>query len=71
MIDYDKFKNLLNEQKWTEVYTIKNANNSNTEFHKIISNSLDKTTTPRKITSKNMRLKNRILARLLCSTRHK
>lgn len=37
----------------------------------MISNSINKATTTKKLTSKNMRLKDLLLAGLLCYTRHK
>jgi hypothetical protein len=62
LIDDDKFKNVLSEQQWTEVYSSKKANDSYTAFHKII---------PKKLTAKNIKLKDWMTAGLLCSTRTK
>lgn len=70
-IDHDKIKKLLYEENWMEMYNKNNANECYSEFQKIISNNINESTTSKKITSKNFRLKKWMSAGLLCSTRHK
>jgi len=71
IIDHDKIKKNLIKEKWTEVYNKNNANECFFEFQKIISSYIHKSTTFKKITSKNFRLKEWMSTGLLCSTRHK
>jgi len=71
IIDHDKMRKLLFDEKWKEVYNKNNANECFSEFLKIISTCINKSTTYKKITSKNFRLKEWMSAGLLCSTRHK
>jgi len=73
IIDHDKMRKLLFDENWTEVYNKNNANECFSEFLKIITTYINKSTTSKKITSKNFRLKEWMTAAagLLCYTRHK
>lgn len=71
LIYHDKIKKFLYEEKWTDGYNRNNANEYYSEFQKIISTYINKTTNSKKITSKNVRLKEWMSAGLLRSKRHK
>lgn len=71
LIDHGKIKKLLYEENWMEVYKKNHANQCYSEFQKIISSNINNSTTSKKITSKNFRLKEWMSAGLLYSTRHK
>lgn len=71
IIDHDKIKKILLDENWTKVYNRNNANECFSEFHKIISNYINNSTTFKNISTKNVRLKEWMSAGLLRSTSHK
>jgi len=71
VIDHDKFNRFLYEEKWSEIYIETSVNECCNSFQKIINYEIDKSTSYTVITSKNKRLKERMSATILCSTRHK
>jgi len=71
IINYDKLKLILCNEKWSEIYESNSVNTCFTYFQNKITKAIDESTATRSINSKNKRLKDWMSKGLLCSVRHK
>lgn len=71
VINYDKLKQMLYNEKWTKIYESNSVDVCTTNFQNTIMNAIKKSLTTKNINSKNKRLKEWMTKGLLCSVRRK
>lgn len=71
MLNYDKLKQILYNEKWTKIYESNSVDVWTTHFQNIIMNAINESLTTKNINSKNKRLKEWMSKGLLYSVRHK